>query len=713
MATREFLLPDLGEGLTESDLVSWHVAAGDTVELNQVIAEVETAKALVDLPSPYAGVVTVLHAEPGQTVNVGEPLVTFEVPDEAGAPGAVPAAGPSGRASAGSGRAGRTARRGAPGQVSDGAAPDGSSAATSEGVGSTDRATAAGRAADGGADGPEEAPQPNLVGYGARPERSGRPMRRARRSPAPATAEMRPTGVENRVSTPDGRISADGVEHGQRPDDDMAATGAGAGPGAGAGASAAAGSSTGTPPTERPRSTPPVRRLAKQLGVHLERIVGTGARGLVTREDVLAAVSCAQDGSREGTETRIEQGAAAGRRVGTGRERNGVHGLPSDASRGPASRGFGTARPAGAWDDDDDEDAAAAAAAADESAPRTSGRFAPTSLRDILGQSGLARAASRRAGGFPLPETRTAPAEPDDGRGAASSGRSSAGGAGRERGAASSGLRADRTPGRRTDDPATRETRTPVRGVRKHTAAAMVASAFTAPHATVFLTVDVTPSTELLDRLRTHPLARGTRVTVLALVARALCAVLPRHPSLASRWEDLPDGGAEIVHSPRVHLGIAVATDRGLVVPHVPDAHALGLTGLAQALADLTATARSGRTAPERLTGGTITITNVGVFGVDAGTPILVPGEAAILGVGAVRKRPWEHEGQVALRDVLTLSLSFDHRVVDGEQGARFLAELGALLADPALALLLVGDPGDPEGQGPGAPGTPRAGAAS
>ncbi|WP_225228497.1 2-oxo acid dehydrogenase subunit E2, partial [Oerskovia rustica] len=446
--------------------------------------------------------------------------------------------------------------------------------------------------------------------------------------------------------TPDGRISTDGTTH--------------------------------AAPTERPRSTPPVRRLAKQLGVHLERIVGTGARGLVTREDVLAAVSCAQAGSREGTVTGAAQDAAPGRRAGTGRERNGVHGLPSDASRGPASRGFGTANLADDWDDED-------AADADEPAPRTTGRNAPTSLRDILGQSGLARAASRRAGGFPLPEAPTAPAEADRGRGAASSGRVSSG-----------------------------ETRTPVRGVRKHTAAAMVASAFTAPHATVFLTLDVTRSTDLLDRLRTHPLARGTKVTVLALVARALCVVLPRHPSLNSRWEDLPDGSAEIVHSPRVHLGIAVATERGLVVPHVPDAHTLGLTGLAQALTDLTVTARSGRTAPERLTGGTVTITNVGVFGVDAGTPILVPGEAAILGVGAVRKRPWEHEGQVALRDVLTLSLSFDHRVVDGEQGARFLAELGALLADPALALPLAGDPGDPGGPGdPGDQGASRTGAAS
>ncbi|MEV7963852.1 2-oxo acid dehydrogenase subunit E2 [Oerskovia paurometabola] len=669
MATREFLLPDLGEGLTESDLVSWHVAAGDRVELNQVIAEVETAKALVDLPSPYAGVVTVLHAEPGQTVNVGEPLVTFEVPDEAGAPGAVPAAGRS----AGGGRAARGAGNPSP----DGVTTDRSPASPSAVVSTPDGATPGGLAAHGGQDAAEEAPQPNLVGYGARPERSGRPTRRARRSPAPAAAEMRPTGVENRVSTPDGRISADGVEHGQLSDDDMAGAGAGAGPGAGAGASAAAGSSTGVPPTERPRSTPPVRRLAKQLGVHLERIVGTGARGLVTREDVLAAVSCAQAGSREGTAAGTGQGAVAGRRAGTGRERNGVHGLPSDASRGPASRGFGTAGPPDEWDDDED----AAAAAADEPTPRTTGRHSPTSLRDILGQSGLARAASRRAGGFPLPGTSAAPAEPDDRRGAAPSGR------------------ADND-----------ETRTPVRGVRKHTAAAMVASAFTAPHATVFLTVDVTPSTELLDRLRTHPLARGTRITVLALVARALCVVLPRHPSLNSRWEDLPEGGAEIVHSPRVHLGTAVATERGLVVPHVPDAHTLGLTGLAQALADLTATARSGRTAPERLTGGTITITNVGVFGVDAGTPILVPGEAAILGVGAVRKRPWEHEGQVALRDVVTLSLSFDHRVVDGEQGARFLSELGALLADPALALLLVGDPGDPGtpgDQGPSRTGAP------
>jgi 2-oxoisovalerate dehydrogenase E2 component (dihydrolipoyl transacylase) len=233
------------------------------------------------------------------------------------------------------------------------------------------------------------------------------------------------------------------------------------------------------------------------------------------------------------------------------------------------------------------------------------------------------------------------------------------------------------------------ESRIPVRGVRKHTAEAMVASAFTAPQVSVFLTVDVTASMELLARLKTHPMARGVRVTVLALVARAVCALLPAHRELTGRWEDLPDGTAEIVRPAHVNLGIAVATDRGLVVPHVPAADTLSLTELADAAGRLTETARAGRTTPERLTGSTLTLTNIGVFGVDTGTPLLNPGEPAILGIGQVARRPWEHDGQVALRQVMTLSLTFDHRVVDGEQGARFLADLGSVLADPALALLL------------------------
>jgi len=207
----------------------------------------------------------------------------------------------------------------------------------------------------------------------------------------------------------------------------------------------------------------------------------------------------------------------------------------------------------------------------------------------------------------------------------------------------------------------------------------------------VFLTVDATATMELLARLRGHRVARGERVTVLALVARAVCTLLRAHPDLTGRWHDLPDGGAEIVRPAHVNLGIAVATERGLVVPHVPAADTLDLPALAAALTELVETARAGRTSPGRLTGGTLTITNVGVFGVDAGTPILNPGESAILGLGQVARRPWEHDGEVALRQVVTLSLTFDHRVVDGEQGARFLADLGGLLADPALALAVGG----------------------
>jgi 2-oxoisovalerate dehydrogenase E2 component (dihydrolipoyl transacylase) len=424
MTIREFRLPDLGEGLTESDIVAWRVAEGDSVELNQIIAEVETAKALVEVPSPYAGVVTTLHAREGETVNVGDPLVTFEL----------------------------------------------------EGSGKTDESDA------------DEPAPPNLVGYGATAERSGRPQRRSRSrgtttaAPARGDADRRP---------------------------------------------------------ERTPSTPPVRVLARRLGVDLESVTGTGEHGLVTRADVEAAAGS----------------------------------IPArTASTGTSSRG---------------------------------------------------------------------------------------------------------------------DTRIPITGVRKHTAAAMVASAFTAPHVTEFLTIDVTPTMDLLTRLREHPLAEGTRVTLLALVAHAVCEALGRHPSLNSSWDD---AAQEIVQHGVVNLGIAAATERGLIVPNIADAGALSLLDLADALTELTTVARSGRTPVERLRGGTFTITNIGVFGIDAGTPILNPGEAGILAVGAAVRRPWEYRGEIALREVLTLSLSFDHRLVDGEQGSRFLAEVGALLAEPGLALLSGGN---------------------
>jgi pyruvate dehydrogenase E2 component (dihydrolipoamide acetyltransferase) len=232
-----------------------------------------------------------------------------------------------------------------------------------------------------------------------------------------------------------------------------------------------------------------------------------------------------------------------------------------------------------------------------------------------------------------------------------------------------------------------REVRTPIKGVRKLTAAAMVSSAFTAPHVTEFLTVDVTPAMELLARLKAGKAFEGLKLTPLTLVAKAALIALRRNPTLNSRWDD---ANQEIVQFNYVNLGIAAATPRGLTVPNIKDADRMTLAELSAALTGLTETARAGKTSPADLSGGTISITNIGVFGIDAGTPILNPGEAAILATGAVRKMPWEYQDQIALRQVMTLSLSFDHRLVDGEQGSRFLADVGALLADPGMALAMV-----------------------
>lgn len=224
----------------------------------------------------------------------------------------------------------------------------------------------------------------------------------------------------------------------------------------------------------------------------------------------------------------------------------------------------------------------------------------------------------------------------------------------------------------------------PVRGVRRATAQAMVASAFSAPHVTEFLTVDVTRSVDLLERLRARREFGDVRLTPLLLVAKALLLALRRTPEVNAAWDE---NAQEIVLRHYVNLGIAAATPRGLVVPNVKDAQELTLRELAEALARLAATAREGRTAPADMTGGTITITNVGVFGVDSGTPIINPGEAAILCLGAVRDLPWVVDGAVVPRKVTQLALSFDHRLVDGAQGSRLLADVGALLSDPDLAL--------------------------
>jgi pyruvate dehydrogenase E2 component (dihydrolipoamide acetyltransferase) len=226
--------------------------------------------------------------------------------------------------------------------------------------------------------------------------------------------------------------------------------------------------------------------------------------------------------------------------------------------------------------------------------------------------------------------------------------------------------------------------RVPVKGVRKATAAAMVASAFTAPHVTEFLTVDVTRMMKLRSRTAARPEFAGVKVSPLLFVAKALLLAARRHPMVNSSWDE---AAQEIVVHGQVNLGIAAATPRGLIVPNVKGADRLSLVELAAALGELTETARAGRTAPADMTGGTITITNVGVFGVDTGTPILNPGESAILAFGAVREMPWVHKGKIRIRQVTQLALSFDHRVIDGELGSRFLADVGTLLSDPQTAL--------------------------
>lgn len=471
---KEFRLPDLGEGLTESEILSWKVAVGDTVTLNQVIAEVETAKAVVELPSPFAGTVAALHEEAGSVVEVGKPIVSFEV-DDAGAP-------PSAVASSG--------------EVAS------SEVASSEVASTESPAESAAKR------------EPNLVGYGAVVDKSGRPARRQRmfagaperepvREPVPAVETVR--AVE--TSAPPTVPSGPAVEH------------------------------------ERPRSTPPVRKLARDLGIDLELVEGTGPGGLITRSDV--------------------QEFAAGSQ-------------------------------------------------AQVSVPE------------------------------PAPAVVVS---------------------------------------------AERETRTPIKGVRKFTAAAMVQSAFTAPHVTEFLTIDVTPTMELLTRLKASREFAGYKLTPLTIAAKAVLIALRRNPTLNSRWDE---AAQEIVQFNYVNLGIAAATPRGLTVPNIKDADKMTLLELSTALSELTDTARSGKTSPADLTGGTISITNIGVFGIDAGTPILNPGEAAIVALGSVRKAPWVHNDELAVRQVMSLSLSFDHRLVDGEQGSKFLADLGAILSDPATGMTMI-----------------------
>ncbi|HWJ66118.1 MAG TPA: dihydrolipoamide acetyltransferase family protein [Nocardioides sp.] len=465
--THEFRLPDVGEGLTEAEIVAWRVKEGDVVAVNDVVVEIETAKSIVELPSPYAGHVIALLVAEGQTVEVGTPIIRI---GESGAPEqSAPPVAPSETA-----QAAVPTPPPPPGEVpSVPAAPSGPS-------------------------GPEvidtnvpPAGNATLVGYGPR-------QRALKRRPRVATGA--PTEARDPEPAP--------------------------------------------ARTVRALAKPLVRRLARDLGVDLASLVPTGPRGTVSKEDVLAA---AGSGVANGT---------------------------------PASR------------------PAAAPVAADA---------------------------------------------------------------------------------------AGRETREPVKGVRKQMAAAMVASAYTAPHVTEWTTIDATATVELVARLKERRELAEVKVSPLLVVARACLLALRRTPLVNSTWDE---AAQEVVVKHYVNLGIAAATPRGLVVPNVKDADAMSLVELARALEQLTATAREGRTQPADLAGGSFTITNVGVFGVDGGTPIINPGESAILCLGAIKPQPWVVGDQVVPRQVMTLSLSFDHRHIDGATGSQFLADVADIVSDPATALL-------------------------
>ncbi|WP_327378445.1 2-oxo acid dehydrogenase subunit E2 [Streptomyces sp. NBC_01216] len=465
-------MPDVGEGLTEAEILKWYVQPGDTVTDGQVVCEVETAKAAVELPIPFDGVVHDLRFGEGTTVDVGQVIISVNIGGSASA--GTPAAPAAETPAAVETPVAAPAAPAAPAEEAEEAEPQGR--------------------------------QPVLVGYGVAATSTKRRPRKSATVPQQAAAAIQ------------GELNGHGA------------------------ASAV-----------RPLTKPPVRKLAKDLGVDLTAVTPTGPDGIITREDVHAAAAPA----------------------------------PSPVAEAPAP-------------------VAAAAAPAPAAAP-------------------------------------AAPAATD-----------------------------------------ARETRVPIKGVRKATAAAMVGSAFTAPHVTEFVTFDITRTMKLVEELKSDKDMAGLRVNPLLLVAKAVLVAARRNPEINAAWDE---ANQEIVLKHYVNLGIAAATPRGLIVPNIKDAHAQTLPELSRSLSELVATAREGKTTPAAMQGGTFTITNVGVFGVDTGTPILNPGESAILAVGAIKLQPWVHKGKVKPRQVTTLALSFDHRLVDGELGSKFLADIAAILEQPKRLL--------------------------
>ncbi|MFF2272680.1 dihydrolipoamide acetyltransferase family protein [Agromyces sp. NPDC058136] len=472
MSEIRFPLPDVGEGLTEAEIVQWRVAPGDRIVLDQVFVEIETAKSLVELPSAFEGVVSELLVEEGRTVDVGTPILVIQTD----AAGAAPAAGAGG------------------GGVAAAVAP-------------APAAAAAPAAEEGGG--------AVLVGHGA----SGPAATRRRRHPAPG-------GAHEKLATP----PAPPVVAPPAPAAPVAAPAVSGAPVASAGLAGAQRAESRVPVIAKP----PIRKLAKDLGVDLSRVAPTGPIGDITRDDVI----------REASQASV--------------------------------------------------------------------------FRNI------------------------------------------------------------QTP----EAPADRETRIPVKGVRKAIANAMVQSAYSAPHVSVFVDVDATRTMEYLKRLKASPDYAGIKISPLLIMAKAMLWAVRRNPTVNAQWTD-----DEIIVKHYVNLGIAAATPRGLIVPNVKNAQDMSMVELATALEQLTLTAREGKTQPAEMQNGTITITNIGVFGMDTGTPILNPGEVGIVALGTIKQKPWVVDGEVRPRFVTTIGGSFDHRVVDGDVVSRFVADVASIIEEPALLL--------------------------
>ncbi|WP_372735093.1 dihydrolipoamide acetyltransferase family protein [Nocardioides sp.] len=468
----EYLLPDVGEGLTEAEIVAWKVKVGDVIAVNDIVVEIETAKSIVELPSPYAGTVTAILVDEGEMVAVGTPIIAVGDPAEA--------------------------------QTQS---PGGAESPESSDM----DIDLSNPAASGGGEGE------SLVG---RNKADRGPTRRPRRVANGTLA----THIQAQASFETGLASP--LVEAAEPEPAVPSTSA----------------RSLEPAQARVLAKPPVRKLAKDLGVDLATVVGSGEGGIVTRSDVESAVGGAMP-----TRYADQPGASVGPMAGA------------------------------------------------------------------------------------------------------------------------------------------RETREPIKGVRKMMAGAMTSSAFSAPHVTEWITFDATRTVEFVERLKKRREFRDVKVSPLLVLARACVLAMRRTPEINSFWDE---AAQEVVYKGYVNLGIAAATPRGLVVPNVKEAQNLSLLELATALNDLTAVAREGKTQPAEMSGGTFTITNVGVFGVDAGTPIINPGESAILCFGAIKKQPWVVDDEVVARHVTTLALSFDHRHIDGEKGSRFLADIAGILEDPASALL-------------------------